>query len=45
MQRTSKRKNVTGEKRKNVHWKVNVNLKISYTTVQLQQQVTHEKFS
>ena len=45
MPKTSKRKNVTVEKEKNVRWKVNEDLKISYTNVQLQQQVTHEKFT
>ena len=43
MLKTSKRNIVTVEKSKNVRWKVNVDLRISYTNVQLQQQVIHEK--
>ena len=30
---------------KNVRWKINVDLRMSYTYVQLQQQVIHEKFT
>ena len=43
--KTSKREIVTVEKRKNVRWKLIVDLEISYTNVQLQQQVIHEKFT
>ena len=45
MLKRSKQNIVTVEKSKNVRWKVNVDLRISYTNVQLQQQVIHEKFT
>ena len=35
----------TVEKSKNVRWKVNVDLRVSYANVQLQQQVKQEKFT
>ena len=45
MLKTSKRNIATAEKSKNVRCKVNVDLRISYTNVQLQQQLIHEKFA
>ena len=45
MLKTSKRSIVTVEKSKNVRWKVNVDLRISYTNMYLQQQVINEKFT
>ena len=45
MLKTRKRNIVTIQKSKNVRWKVNVDLRISYTNVQLQQQVIHQKFT
>ena len=45
MLKTSRRKIVTAEERKTVHWKVNLDLKISYTDVQLQEQVMHKKLT
>ena len=45
MLKTSRRKIVTVEKRKNVCWKGNVDLKIAYANVYLQKQVIHEKFT
>ena len=45
MLKTRKRNIVTIQKSKNVCWKVNVDLRISYTNVQLQQQVIHQKFT
>ena len=45
MLKSSKRNIVTVEKSKNVRWKVNVDLRISYTNVQLQQQAIHKMFT
>ena len=45
MLKISGRKIVTVEKRKNVGWKVNGDLKISYKNVQLQQKVIPKKLT